>query len=253
MIPLSTRPRTYPRLSRGPLFLGEVRMAGQRPPSLGIPRLGQGVMPNSGMDAVSNLAINGAILQVEVRVPAGYQQGGGAGGNPATFTAMIDSGASITCINISAAQALGIPQVSSTQLGGVGGSSEAPIYAAALTLPEYGVTVDPVQIAGVGNPLPGVDMLIGRDLLRFLEFTYQGSQGAFTITQTADAPTTQNSVSASPATPGTVIQPGMTPQTGLPQPPAGTTILGMKPLVAAGVGLAGAGLIVGGLFLFDVL
>lgn len=244
MIPLSTRPRAYPRLSRGPLFLGEVRMAGQQPPKLG---------QNPQMDPVTNLAVNGAILQVQVSVPAGYQQGGGASSAPQTFTAMVDSGASISCINISAAQALGIPQVSSTQLGGVGGSSEAPIYAAALNLVQYGVTVDPVQIAGVGNPLPGVDMLIGRDILKQLDFEYKGAEGSFAITQMAQPATTQNQVQAAPPTPGTVAQPGAAqPQQGLPQPPPATTILGMKPLVAAGVGAAGVGLIVGGLFLFDV-
>lgn len=160
MIPLTTRPRSYPRLGRNPAFLGEVKI-----------KLGQ-------MDAVTNLAVNGALLQVQVSPPAGY-----GGGTPKVFTAMVDSGASITCINMGAAQQMDIPQVSSTQLGGVGGMTTAPIYAVALTLPEYGVSVDPVQIAGVGNPLPGVDMLIGRDLLRLLEFDYQGSQGAFTIKQ----------------------------------------------------------------------
>lgn len=238
MIPLTMRPRSYPRLARNPSFLGEVKIKLVR-------GMGQGM---GQMDAVTALAVNGAILQVQVSPPAGY-----GGGTPKTFTAMVDSGASITCINIGAAQTLEIPQVSSTQLGGVGGMSEAPIYAAALVLPEYGVTVDPIQIAGVGNPLPGVDMLIGRDLLRFLEFDYKGSQGAFTISQTADAPTTQNQVSAQPPTPGTVVQPGPAqPNPNLPQPPAGTTILGMKPLVAAGVGAAGIGLVIGGLFLFDV-
>jgi hypothetical protein len=246
VIPLSTKPRAYPRLARGPLFLGEVRIA--RPA-----KLGQGVNPNAQMDPVTNLAVNGAILQVQVSVPAAYQQAGGAAAAPQTFTAMIDSGASISCINIGAAQQMGLQQVSSTQLGGVGGSSEAPIYAAALTLLQYNVTVDPVQIAGVSNPLPGVDMLIGRDILRQLDFDYQGSAGSFTITQTTPPPTTQNQVAAAPPTPGTVAAPqGAQPQQGLPQPPPATTILGMPPLVAAGVGAAGVGLVIGGLFLFDV-
>lgn len=226
MIPLSTRPKIYPRLARQPLFLGQVRLA-------------QG-------DPSTNLAVNGAILQVEVTPP-----GGGGGGQ--TYSAMIDTGASITCINMSLAQTLGLQQVSSTLLGGVGGSSEAPIYAAALKVPQFGVTVDPVQIAGVNNPLPGVDMLIGRDILRQLHLDWHGGNGAFTLENETPPPTTQNQVAAAPPTPGTVAQPGAAPQGNLPQPPAGATILGMKPLVAAGVGAAGVGLIVGGLFLFDVL
>jgi hypothetical protein len=229
MIPLSTRPRQYPRLNQG-LFLGEVKMVGTR-------RLG----------SADDLVRDGAILQVQVSSPAA-----GGGGNPQSFTAMIDSGASISCINIGAAQQLGLQQVSSTQLGGVGGVSEAPIYAAALTLPQFSVTVDPVQIAGVANPLPNVDMLIGRDVLRSLHFDYHGGQGAFTITQEEAPPTTQNQVAAAPPTPGTVAQPGAPPQN-LPQPPGSSTILGMKPLVAVGAGVAGLGLVAGALFLFKIL
>lgn len=227
---LSNSPRIYPKLARG-LFLGEVRLA-------------QGVMPGQA-DPATNLAVNGAIVQVQVGNP-------GAPGAGQTYTAMIDTGASISCINISLAQQLGLQQISSTQLGGVGGSSEAPIYAAALSVPQFGVTVDPIQIAGVQNPLPGVDMLLGRDILRSLHMEYHGGQGSFVLENETPPPTTQNQVAAQPATPGTVAPPGAQPQN-LPQPPAAGTILGMKPLVAAGVGAIGVGAVVGTLFLFDVL
>lgn len=233
MIPLSNRPRIYPKLARD-LFLGRVRLA-------------QGVMPGQA-DPVTNLAVNGAILQIQVSVPS--QQGGGAA--PQTFTAMIDSGASISVLNISLAQQLGLPQVSSTQLGGVGGTMESPIYAASLVIPQFGVTVDPIQIAGVQNPLPGVDALIGRDVLRSLEFDYQGGQGAFTLKQQAEAPTTQNQVVAAPPTPGTVAPPQPQAQN-LPQPPQETKILGMKPLVAVGAGVGLVAVVGGALLLFDVL
>jgi predicted aspartyl protease len=223
MIPLASRPRVYPRLKR---FMG------------------QGVQPSSG-DPARDLLVNGAIMQVQVSVP-------GAGGGGQTFTAMIDTGASISCINISLAQQLGLQQVSSTLLGGVGGQMESPIYAAALHVPQFNVTVDPIQIAGVQNPLPGVDMLIGRDVLASLHLEYHGGSGSFTLENETPPPTTQNQVAANPATPGTVAPPGA-PAQNLPQPPAETTILGMKPLVAAGVGVAGVGLVVGALFLFDVL
>ncbi len=230
MIPLTTRPKIYPRLKRG-LFMGEVRLA-------------QGVMPGQA-DPSTNLAVNGAIVQVQVGQP-------GQPGSGQTFTAMIDTGASISCINISLAQQLGLQQVSSTQLGGVGGSSEAPIYAAALSVPQFGVTVDPIQIAGVQNPLPGVDMLLGRDILRSLHMEYHGGQGAFTLENEVPPPTTNNQVAANPATPGTVAQPG-TQQGLLPQPPVSNTILGMKPLVAVGAGVGLVAVVGGALFLFDVL
>lgn len=234
---LANQPRAYPRLNRG-LFLGEVRLVGSR------------------MAGPDELVRDGAILKVTVNVPAAYQQSGGAAPQQLTLTAMVDTGASISCINVSAGQQLGLPQVGSTQLGTAGGTVNAPIYAAAISLPEFGVTVDPVQIAGTVNPLPGVDMLIGRDVLRGLQLNYHGGQGAFTISQEEVQATTQNSVNAAPPTPGTVVQPGFQPQGGLPQPPGGGssgTILGMKPLVAVGVGVGVAAAITGALFLFDVL
>jgi len=245
-----------------------------RVPMLGRARLAQG-MQQPQLSAADNLAQNGAILQVTVGVPSAYAQGGG-GGTPKTLTAMVDSGASISCITMQAAQSIGLPQVSSTQLGGVGGMTQAPVYGVALTLVQFGVTIDPVQIAGVANPLPGVDMLIGRDVLRSgnggLVFTYHGSTGVFTIqtdspaSGTAPAPGAAPIASAPPA-PGPIptqpLQQGTPPaqpmaqtqgpatppppQQNLPQPTAssGGTVLGMKPGVAAGVGAgilaAGAG------------
>lgn len=252
MIQLSNAPRTYPHLSlRKDLFLGQVRLAQGAPQD-----------PTAAASPQNNLLQNGATLQVQVSVPAAYQQAGGAAPAPQTLTAMIDSGASISCITIQAAQQLGLQQVSSTQLGGVGGSSEAPIYAAALNLVQFGVNVDPVQIAGVSNPLPNVDMLIGRDILQTLNFDYKGAEGAFTVTQDQPGggapatPTTQNSVAAAPPTPGTVPPPqapgAPAPQGNLPQPPASNTILGMPPLVAVGAGVGVLGLTAGALFLFDV-
>jgi hypothetical protein len=245
MISLSTRPRHYPRLNQRDVFLGQVRLA-QGPPAF------QQGTPQSAAD---QQAVNGAILQVSVSIPSAAAAAGAQGSAPQTFTAMIDSGASISCINTTAAQQLGLQQVSSTQLGGVGGTSEAPIYAAALNLTQFGVTVDPVQIAGVGNPLPGVDMLIGRDILEQLTFTYDGPDGTFNLQKTGQSqtPSTQNSVAAAPPTPGTVAQP-MAPPQNLPQPPAaGGTILGMSPVVAVGAGVVGVGAVVGALFLFKVL
>lgn len=274
---LANAPRVYPKLSRG-LFLGQVRLAqaGAQPG-----------MPQQSTDPVQNLEVNGATLQAQVG-PSSQQGGaapaaGGASPSPSpgsqTLMALIDSGASISCINQSDAQSMGLQQISETQLGGVGGSEVSPIYAAAITLPQFGVTVDPVQIAGVANPLPNVDMLIGRDILAQLDFNYNGGQGAFTLQNSSAAspaaqstPTTQNQVSANPPTPGTVppppaqsfqpqnpvtpgtaAQPGAAPSQPLPQPPPSTTILGMSPPVAVGVGVLGAGAIVGGLFLLKVL
>lgn len=229
---------------------------------LGPVRLGQQGFPQQQLAPADNLLQNGAILQVAVSVPSAYSQGGGAG-HPQTLTAMIDSGASISCIMTDKAAAIGLPQVSQTQLGGVGGMTTAPIYAAALNLTQFGVTVDPAQIAGVSNPLPGVDMLIGRDVLKTLVFTYKGSEGAFTVTQDTGAAPAGGT--PAPGTLPTQPMPGMPPpaavapppppaQGNLPQPPASDgSVLGMKPVVAAGVGAGILAAGAGALKLFKVI
>lgn len=250
-----------------------------RVPLLGRARLGQG-MQQPQLSAADNLAQNGAILQVNVSVPSAYAQGGGQG-TPKTLTAMVDSGASISCITMQAAQSIGLPQVSSTQLGGVGGMTQAPVYGVALTLNQFGVTIDPVQIAGVANPLPGVDMLIGRDVLRSgnggLVFIYHGSQGSFTISSDTTAAGATPAPGAAPAVTPTPAQPiptqplGMPPAQpmaqpqgpaappppaqNLPQPPAssGGTVLGMHPAVAAGVGAGILAAGAGALHLFKII
>ena len=259
-----------------------------RVPLLGRARLGQVPMPQQqpGLSSQDNLAQNGAILQVNVSVPSAYAQGGGAG-TPKTLTAMVDSGASISCITIQAAQSIGLPQVSSTQLGGVGGMTQAPVYGVALSIPQFGVTIDPIQIAGVANPLPGVDMLVGRDLLRNgnggLTFTFDGGRGVFTITADNAPGAAAPPGGVAPAAPAPAAGPIPTqplqqgtppaqpmaqpmPQTqgpaappppaqNLPQPPAssGGTVLGMKPAVAAGVGAGILAAGAGALHLFKVI
>jgi hypothetical protein len=245
-----------------------------RVPMLGRARLGQGFQQPQ-LSPADNLAQNGAILQVNVSVPSSYTQGGGAG-TPKTLTAMVDSGASISCITIQQAQAIGLPQVSSTQLGGVGGMTNAPVYGVALDLTQFGVKIDPVQIAGVANPLPGVDMLIGRDVLRSgsggLLFSYHGGTGSFVISQDTPVAGGTPAPGATPPAPGQPIptQPiGMPPTQptaqapaapppppqNLPQPPAseGGTVLGMKPAVAAGVGAGILAAGAGALHLFKVI
>lgn len=199
---------------KGSPFLGQVRMA---------------------QNASEQLRQNGAVLQVELAPPEG--------GSPVTISAMIDTGASITTINSQIAQNSGLPQTGQTQLAGVGGIQNSAIYAAAVTLPQYGVHVDVVQVATVPGQLPGVDMLIGRDLLQNLSLEYHGSEGVFNLTEDTAPPGTV----AAPATPGTVLTPGTAPQN-LPQPPASKSAL---PWILGGVAAVGLG--IGALFLFKVL
>lgn len=149
------------------------------------PGLGQGPTPQQVVDLSEKLRHDGALLSVQIAMPGSLQAAGGKGA-PQVVQGMVDTGASISTVSEKVAAAAGLQQVGSVPLGGVGGSSERPILAAAISLPEYGVTVDPIEIASVNVPFGQFEVLIGRDVLRALRLDYRGAQGAFTLT--TDAP-----------------------------------------------------------------
>lgn len=177
------------------------------------PLLGQ-FSQDPAMDVVERLRHDGALVTVQISRPSAS-----GGGTVQTVKAMVDTGASISTVNDQVAQAAGLQATSSAPVGGVGGTSERPIYAASMTLPEYQATVDPIEVAGVTLPMPGIDMLVGRDVLRALELDYKGTQGVFLL-KTGER--------------------GSAPPAG----GAGTATL---------VGLGGLAAAIGGLFLFKIL
>lgn len=187
-------------------------------------RLGQGI------DLVEALRQNGAIVNVTIGVPAAYakqmQDAGQAVPPVQTIKAMIDTGASISTVSDAVAASAGLQQVSSVPIGGVGGVSTRPIYSASFGVPDYSVQIDPIEIAGVSLPVGGFDALLGRDILKTLEFDYTGPHGAFVVSQDVKAP--------SGTTPGS---PAQLPST-----------KGLSPLVWAGIGVGAVSLVAGGLW-----
>lgn len=213
----------FPLLGAPPTFLG-------RPALLGPVRLAQGLPSMAPANMADQLRQDGMVVQITLTKPAA-----GGGGTPVTLNAMIDTGASISTIQDSVAQKAGLQQTGQTQLSGVGGTQMSAIYAASLAIPKFGVTVDAVEVASVSQPFPGVDMLIGRDILANLELDYHGLQGEFALKNDTPPP----GGVAPPAQP--LIAP---PAAGAPSGPS------TGALVAGGAALAAV--IVGGLFLFKV-
>lgn len=182
-------------------------------------------------DAVERLRQDGAIVSVQIQVPASYAQQLQAKGQavppPQVVRGMIDTGASISTVSEAVAAAAGLQQVSSVPIGGVGGTSTRPIYSTYFGLPEYNVAVDPIEIASVNLPIGGFDVLVGRDVLKALELVYTGVQGIFSLTQDVAAPR---------QAPGT---PGQLPST-----------KGLSTPALIGIGAGAAALITGALFAF---
>lgn len=129
----------------------------------------------------------GAIINIQVAVPAALAQQLQAAGKtvppPQMVRGMVDTGASISTVSDQVAAAAGLQAVGTIPLYGVGGGGEKPVYATSFTLTDYGVTLDPLEVGGVSINMPGVDILIGRDVLKALDLAWQGVQGNFNITE----------------------------------------------------------------------
>jgi predicted aspartyl protease len=93
--------------------------------------------------------------------------------------ALIDTGASDSCIDEQLAQQLGLMPVDRRQVGGVAGQQLHYVYLAHLTVPNLGMqTLGPF----IGVNLGGVHKVImGRDFLTHTILIYNGEEGEITI------------------------------------------------------------------------
>jgi len=181
------------RLSRVPVrtlgfggsWLGQVRL-GQPIPAPQPQTVYPKSEPGESLE-VAKLALDGARLTAEIGLPKSvidyYQAHGLVVPGRQTVKALIDSGASISGIRPAVAQAAGLIQTSSVGISGVLGMENRPVYIAAVNLPDYNVNFDVLSVAGIDLPQQEIGMLIGRDVLRHVKFTYDGNSGNFTLEQ----------------------------------------------------------------------
>lgn len=163
------------------------------------PFMAQAAPAVPAQDLAEVLRRDGAVVSVQISVPASLAAQAGAAAKPQVVKGLVDTGASISTVNPTVAQAAGLQAVGSVPLYGVGGGGETPVYAASFGLPQYGVVVDPIEIAGTAIPMPGVDVLLGRDILKALNLDYRGPEGAFTLTQKEGTPLEQAGAAAASA------------------------------------------------------
>jgi len=138
-------------------------------------------------DIAELLRREGAIVDVQISIASAAAQAASQQGQALpqaqTVKGLIDTGASISTVSEDVAASAGLAQVGSVEVGGVGGSGMKPIYAARLSLPQYGVALDPIEMAGVTIPFADVKVLIGRDVLKRLSLDYVGPAGTFDLVQ----------------------------------------------------------------------
>ncbi len=136
------------------------------------------------------LAALGAVLQVEVNLPQPLMdllaQQGKTIPSPAIGQAIIDTGASMTCVDENIMTSLGINPVGLVSLGTAAGQVQRPLFPARVFFPEPKLVVDLSRVVAVdltGQNIQGQKMiaLVGRDILRACQFIYDGSGGFFTL------------------------------------------------------------------------
>jgi hypothetical protein len=96
--------------------------------------------------------------------------------------ALLDTGASDSCIDQGLADYLSLPLVDRWRAGGIGGAHEMNVYLAALTIPTLGITKNglfmAVRLVESGQPH---SVLIGRDLMTDLIIIYDGRRGGVSL------------------------------------------------------------------------
>lgn len=94
---------------------------------------------------------------------------------------MIDTGASNTCFDQSAANQAALPVINSgTMMSATHSQIEVPVYTGKLSIPNF-VEIDVERSLGAKLEAQGLIALIGRDLLEQSVFVYNGTGGSFSL------------------------------------------------------------------------
>jgi predicted aspartyl protease len=131
---------------------------------------------------ILDVAPLGALIQVGVRVGVAFSNAG-FGGTPRTCTALLDTGASSTAISPTIVRQVQPQIVGTTPIKGVGASSLAHTYEIQIKFEHHlqpGTWYNLEAVEAV-PATPGVDILIGRDLLKNIAMFYDGPSEKLTL------------------------------------------------------------------------
>ena len=138
---------------------------------------------SSGQLGPNSLAKDGPRVEVEISITTVLQQNFQAKNlpipNPVKGTALIDTGAAISCIDDTVASGLGINPTGQTNSGGMAGPSVRNSYSAKLTLlaGNQRWQFESTRVIGVNIVNQGLIALIGRDFLSRGMMVYSGFLG----------------------------------------------------------------------------
>jgi hypothetical protein len=148
---------------------------------------------NGNLSAVG-LAQVGAFFPIEVHVPPQIAdvivKAGQTVPKSVSGIGLIDTGATLTCIQEDILISLGLNPIGQVTSGTANGPKPCNVYPARIVFPTKGWTLDLGQAMGVnltGQTIPGdppqpIIALLGRNLLQRSVFIYNGITGFWTIT-----------------------------------------------------------------------
>ena len=95
--------------------------------------------------------------------------------------ALVDTGASGTCISPRAFQALGLKAIAHVRSGGLSGPDTRQMAVVDIEFLGSGITVHNLPVVEADITDQGLDMLVGRDVLSVAAFTYDGPAGKWML------------------------------------------------------------------------
>jgi hypothetical protein len=141
----------------------------------------------TGAPDPNQLRVTGPALQVEISIPtalaAALQQANQQFPQPHVGIALIDTGASMTNVDVGILQGLGLSPTGTVAVATPSATSvQQPTYACVLSFPGTPLPPFPFNVV-IGSQLAGfgVAALIGRDVLAFCQLVYNGPEGFWTI------------------------------------------------------------------------
>lgn len=128
----------------------------------------------------------GPVVQVTVSLDqtmaAQILQSGGALPPPVTGYALIDTGASVTCIDDAAAQKLGLPVIDVANIASAShASTQQNVYPMHMEITGADIGIGSPRTVGAPLAAQGLLVLIGRDVLAHCMLVYNGATGSFTL------------------------------------------------------------------------
>lgn len=131
---------------------------------------------------------DGPWLPVAVEVPSAHSRVLVAHGlpvpQPVVGRALVDTGATHTCIDKQVAKRLGLPPLSSRDVLTASGITRQPVYFVMLTIAtDPAQKIDPLPVLGadLAAAAHGLIALIGRDLLARMALLYLGPAGEWAL------------------------------------------------------------------------